>query len=332
MAMQGMSGYRYRARFSNENGRTDSIAATLTVNDPVAIVAPPQSREVCLGASVTFAVGATGTAMPGDTSLRYQWRKDGVNIVGATAASYAIPSVTESDAGSYDVTVTGACGSQVSPATGLTVNTPPAIISHPVGQKVVAGATANFTAQAEGRPAPTVQWQVSTDGGSSWTDIPGAVSSSLTLEAGAGMNGYRYRAVFSNSCGTVTTTAAALTVHYDFIGFGSPLGPAGNPAPPTVYGPFNQQSNVTVKWQVKDAGGNFIGDLSVVTSLRAEDGPGGTVILYQPDQNTTGSTVLRYGSEQFIFNWDVTQTPAGLYTLVLELNDGSQWKVKVRMQ
>jgi hypothetical protein len=37
----------------------------------------------------------------------------------------------------------------------------------------VAGQTATFTVAASGNPAPTVQWQVSTNGGSTWSDISG---------------------------------------------------------------------------------------------------------------------------------------------------------------
>jgi len=48
------------------------------------------------------------------TSVRYQWRKDGGNIAGATNSSYMISSATEADNGSYDVFITNACGSATS--------------------------------------------------------------------------------------------------------------------------------------------------------------------------------------------------------------------------
>jgi hypothetical protein len=55
-----------------------------------------------------------------------------------------------------------------------------------------------------------VQWQVSTDGGATFTDIPGATSTSLTVTVTAGR---LYRAVFSSLCGgTATTTAAGVSV------------------------------------------------------------------------------------------------------------------------
>jgi hypothetical protein len=53
---------------------------------------------------------------------------------------------------------------------------------------------------------------VSTDGGVTFTDIAGATSTTLSFTAVASQRGYRYRAVFTNSLGTATTTAATLTV------------------------------------------------------------------------------------------------------------------------
>ncbi len=64
----------------------------------------------------------------------------------------------------------------------------------------------------QGQTAPTVQWQVSTDGGQTWTNITGATSTTLYFVTTSGENGYEYRAVFTNPAGQATTTAAILTV------------------------------------------------------------------------------------------------------------------------
>jgi hypothetical protein len=95
----------------------------------------------------------------------------------------------------------------------------PAVTLHPIGQVEESGETATFTAAASGTPTPTVQWQLSTDGGSSWGDIGSATSGSYTtptLLPSDDQN--QYRAVFTNSLGTVTTNAATLTVDYFFEG------------------------------------------------------------------------------------------------------------------
>lgn len=91
--------------------------------------------------------------------------------------------------------------------------TAPAITTQPVNQTVMAGSNVSFTASASGVPAPTVQWQVSTDGGKSFTNISGATSTTLMLNnVTTAMNSDEYEAVFTNSIGSNTTTAAILTV------------------------------------------------------------------------------------------------------------------------
>lgn len=60
-----------------------------------------------------------------------------------------------------------------------------------------------------------IQWQVSTNGGTTWTDIGGATTTSLNLtNIQLSQNGYRYRLSVSNAgCGAVFSNAATLTVN-----------------------------------------------------------------------------------------------------------------------
>jgi hypothetical protein len=48
------------------------------------------------------------------------------------------------------------------------------ITSQPSSGEVTEGETATFTAAAAGVPAPTVQWQLSTDGGGTWPTLADA--------------------------------------------------------------------------------------------------------------------------------------------------------------
>jgi hypothetical protein len=90
----------------------------------------------------------------------------------------------------------------------------PVITAQPSNQTVTVGQTATFTAAASGSPPPMIQWQVSSDGGKTFTNISGATSTTLTLNAAVAgsSNGNEYRAVFTNSLGSTTTSAATLTV------------------------------------------------------------------------------------------------------------------------
>lgn len=87
------------------------------------------------------------------------------------------------------------------------------ITSNPSDSTINAGSNATFTASASGT-APTVQWQQSTDNGANWTNISGATSTTLARNSvTANMDGYQYRAVFTNSFGSVITSSARLGVN-----------------------------------------------------------------------------------------------------------------------
>lgn len=89
----------------------------------------------------------------------------------------------------------------------------PVVVTNPVSATVAAGGTHTFTATASGLLTPTVQWQTSTDGGKTWTNIAGATGTSyLTGALTVGQSGTQYRAVFTNASGTATTTPAIITV------------------------------------------------------------------------------------------------------------------------
>lgn len=70
-----------------------------------------------------------------------------------------------------------------------------------------------FSTTATGKNL-SVQWQQSTDGGTTWANISGATSMTLTLATvSVPMNLYKYQAIVTNSDGaTITTNAATLTV------------------------------------------------------------------------------------------------------------------------
>jgi autotransporter-associated beta strand protein len=98
-----------------------SSMATLTVIVPPAITFPPQNASATVGGSATFNVTATGT-LP----LAYQWYFNGTTnpISGATASTYTLNNVQNTNAGSYLVIVTNAAGKATnSPAAVLTVTT-----------------------------------------------------------------------------------------------------------------------------------------------------------------------------------------------------------------
>jgi uncharacterized repeat protein (TIGR02543 family) len=87
----------------------------------------------------------------------------------------------------------------------------PVVTLSPTSQVVKTGNTATFNASASGSPTPSVQWNVSSNGGSSWSAISGATSTSYAVTSTQFDNGYEYEAVFTNVSGSATTGAARLT-------------------------------------------------------------------------------------------------------------------------
>ena len=190
-----------------QTGKTVTANQTTTVNFTLACTAPaittqPASQTKCSGQSVTFTVAASGSA-----PLSYQWKKNGSNISGATSSSYTISTVTSGDAGNYTCYVSNACGNVTSNAATLTVKTPPSITTQPVSQTKNVGESCTFSVVASGTTPLTYQWR---KGG---TNISGATSSSYTISSVQLSDAGNYDCIVTNSCGSVTSSTAVLTVN-----------------------------------------------------------------------------------------------------------------------
>lgn len=97
------------------------IGCVTAAGPPLSILTQPASQTVNVGDGVTFSVVATG----GTTPYTYQWKKNTVDIGGATSNNYNISSTISGDAGNYTVVVTDAVPNSVtSNIAVLTVVTP----------------------------------------------------------------------------------------------------------------------------------------------------------------------------------------------------------------
>ena len=195
---------------TNSAGTISSAAATLTVNaDPVAptITSQPANRSVTAGQTATFTVAASGTA-----PLSYQWQKNGVAISGANSTSYTTPATTTNDNGStFQVMVSNSVGSTPSASATLMVTAAPVapgISGQPVSQTVTAPQAATFSVAASGTTPLSYQWQ------KNGAAIGGANSASYTTAAtSTSDNGAAFQVVVSNTAGSITSSAAILTVN-----------------------------------------------------------------------------------------------------------------------
>ena len=193
----------YDVVITNSVSSATSAVATLTVWVPPVITAPPQSRTNLAGIEAVFVVAASGVPSPS-----YQWRKDGLNLAGATAGVLTLSNVSTNDAGAYEVVVSNPAGSVTSsPPAMLTVWVPPVITAPPQSRTNIAGTEAVFTVTAFGLPSPSYQWR------RNGAPLPGEISSVLLLPKVTVGDAGVYDVIVSNPAGSVTSLPpATLTV------------------------------------------------------------------------------------------------------------------------
>lgn len=98
---------------------TNAITATVaTVSIPPSILVQPASRTNHAGTTAQFTVGAGGTA------LSYRWLKNTAPISQGTNSTLVLPSVSASDAATYNVVLSNSYAALTSSAANLTVAAP----------------------------------------------------------------------------------------------------------------------------------------------------------------------------------------------------------------
>ncbi|PJJ65490.1 LPXTG cell wall anchor domain-containing protein [Compostimonas suwonensis] len=204
------NGLVVRAVVTSPRGTVVSAPATLTVE---ALVAPviqtqPQSVTVRAGGTASFQVQATGS------TLAYQWQRstdDGASWTpaGSTTSSLSVGAGVAQDGDLFRVVVSnGVSEPVVSEVATLTVTVEaPAITQQPRDARIFATQSVIIGVTGTGAPAPSWQWQKSTDGGASWTDF-GTPYPSVAIVGVLEEDGALYRAVGSNGIGEPVVTDA----------------------------------------------------------------------------------------------------------------------------
>jgi photosystem II stability/assembly factor-like uncharacterized protein len=108
-----------RIRFLSSGLGFASGANLYVYNAPLNITSQPSSQVVISPASVALTVGAVG-ALP----ISYQWQKNGINSIGATAPTLVLNNVTRTNSGAYSVLVSNPYGALSSSNSLLTVLVP----------------------------------------------------------------------------------------------------------------------------------------------------------------------------------------------------------------
>ena len=164
----GNSGDSYTVVVSNPVNTVTSSAAVLTVDPAIApgITQQPVSLSVLANDPATFTV-----AVSGSSPFTYQWQLNGVNLIGANAASYSIFQVQSTNVGSYTVVVSNAAGSITSAVATLTIAPPGVNLA--LNQPATASSTQNAGLAAGNVDDGdlTTRWGSATGVDPSWVQI-----------------------------------------------------------------------------------------------------------------------------------------------------------------
>ena len=211
------------ASYSDGQGTTEAVtssetAAVTNVND-----VPTGAGTVSgifFGAWQGQALSAANNLADADGlgSIAYQWQANGVNIAGATTSTLTL---AEAQVGKTITVVAsytdghGTPESVSSVATAAVVN----VNDAPTGSVTISGTAtqgqvltaANNLADADGLGTIAYQWQSSTDGAWTWTNIVGAASSTFSLaEAQVGKQ-LRVNASYTDGHGTPESVSSITT-------------------------------------------------------------------------------------------------------------------------
>ena len=209
------NGRKFRAVFKNSEGTVTSKAVTLTVTRKPFVTQQPVDANAVEGGEATFEARAGGSPAP---TTQWQESTDGgatfKNLTGATGSALKLKNLPKADDGfEFRAFFKNSVGEATSEAATLHIVEPPSITIQPLDTTVMEGETATFNSGAHGNPAPTEQWEVSTDGGKTFQPVEGATATTLSVPATTvSENGYRYRAVFTNVAGSIATNVVKLTV------------------------------------------------------------------------------------------------------------------------
>ena len=177
------------------------------------------TNQVHTGTQVTFNANVSPTPDGGSVDFTASNGTTTVDMGPATVDGNGNASVQWTlGAGIWQVT--GSFGgndaytASTSSSIGLQVGTAPIIGTQPSSTTVLVNGTATFSAAADGDPAPTVQWQSSSDG-VNWGNISSDTSTTMTYVPSQVIteNGKKFRAVFTNPVGSATTVPATMTVN-----------------------------------------------------------------------------------------------------------------------
>lgn len=180
---------------------TDGSSVSVEQNLP-SIQTEPADVIAGSGGAFTLTVGVADTS-----PFTCQWRRNEVNIPLATSTTLTRTNVQTSDSGEYDVVITNIVGESYSRKALVQVfGGAPVIVTQPAPRSVTTGSAATFRVVATGQAQLGYQWRKNNK------PILGALNATHSIPSAQASDAGSYSVVITNSLGSVTSDAAALSV------------------------------------------------------------------------------------------------------------------------
>ncbi len=350
------TGDELRAVLTNTHGKTTSTTATLTINTAACTASPtvgtqPSNQTVTEPAGASFTI-KEGTVPTNCSPATIQWElstNGGTSftpITGATGATYTINPTHASETGDeLRAVLTNTHGKTTSTTATLTINTAactasPTVGTQPSNQTVTEPAGASFTIKEGTVPTncspATIQWELSTNGGTSFTPITGATGATYTINpTHASETGDELRAVLTNTHGKTTSTTATLTINTAACTASPTVGT--QPSNQTVTEPAGASftikegtvptncSPATIQWELSTNGGTSFTPITGATGATytinpthaSETGDELRAVLTNTHGKTTSTTAT------LTINTAATSTEAAIHQLLQEVSSSA---------
>ena len=171
------------------------------IQSPTITTQPTANTSAIVGGSVYLTVAAMGLA-----PLSYQWTLGGTNLPVETNYFLSLPNLQPSQAGNYRAVVTNPFGATTSSVAEVNVLIPPPIVTQPVGTNIAAGQSFSLSVTPAGSAPFGYRWLFEN------SIIADATASILTINNAQSVNEGIYRAVITNSVGSVTSAPVFVRV------------------------------------------------------------------------------------------------------------------------
>ena len=180
---------------------TSASANVSIIASPIATLSFSNDTTICAGKE--FRIRASGT---GGIITSYVWKKNGTTL-STTDSVLVIPSLASTDAGIYSIAVRNSCN-ELSPESSLTlaIRELPSFLRQPRDTTAVEGSLAFLRVIASGSDI-RYQWR------KNGVNRIGDTNAILTISTASLSDSGTYDCVISNSCQTVNSTPAKLSIN-----------------------------------------------------------------------------------------------------------------------